>query len=146
MKKIHKIITISLLVIVLACTGVWYYVFIWSENHHRNAEDEKGIAVSAALLAGAFEKNEQSGNAQYLDKVVEVTGIIQYVKLNQAGRQTVMLQSSTTIAGVICTLKNRYEGLKKDANVTIKGICTGYLGDVVIIDAVVIKNGAALNK
>lgn len=140
MKKIRKIIAISLLVILIICTGTWYYVFIWSANHHRKAEDEKGIVVNAAALVDAFEKNEQNGNALYLDKAVEVTGTIEYVKLNQAGKQTVRLQSNDPMAGVMCTLRNKDDNIQAGTVLTLKGICTGYLSDVIIIDAVVIKN------
>ena len=146
MKRLRKIIAISLVVILLMCAGIWYYVFVWSENHHRNAENENGIAVSAASLVDAFEKNEQNGNAIYLDKAVEVTGTIEYVKLNQAGKQTVKLQSNNPMAGVMCTLRNKDDTIQAGSVLTVKGICTGYLSDVILIDAVVIKNGNAANK
>lgn len=139
MKKVYKIAAIVLGVIVLSCIAIWYYVFVWSESHHRNAAEEKGIAVTAAALVSAYEKGEKSSNALYLDKAVEVTGTIAGIKLNQAGKQIITLQSDDPMAGVMCTLKEKQEGLKDGTAITIKGICTGYLGDVVIIDAVIMN-------
>ncbi len=145
-KTKRKILAIATLVILLIGTGAWYYVFVWSEHHHRNVQDEKGIVINAQTLLDAFAKNEQAANAAYLDKVLEVTGTVSDIKVNQEGKQTIVLETNNVMAGIICTLRNTDNAIKEHTAITIKGICTGYLSDVVIIDAVVLKNSALVNN
>lgn len=141
MRKIFKILALVVVVFALAATGIWYYVFVWSANHHSSAADEKGIVVTAAMLVETFEKSEQKGNTLYLDKTLEITGVVVYSKANQAGKQTIMLKSDDPMAGVLCTLTTQGAPVKEGESVTIKGICNGFLSDVVITNAVLVQGG-----
>ncbi len=69
--------------------------------------------------------------------VLEVTGIINEMSKNQKG-ETVITLKGTDMGGIICTLESAIQAATKvGATVVIKGICTGYLTDVVLVRCVV---------
>ncbi len=126
------------LLIVLVLFSGWYYVFQYSATHHRSVDDETAINVSAVQLVKEYQANEHAANAKYLNKAVEIKGVIAKKDKDQAGNVTLTLKSGDPFAGVFCTLKNKqFDG--RDSVVSVKGICTGFLSDVVLNGAIVLK-------
>lgn len=138
MKSKYKILLVVLLLVALTAGFAGY--FMWNKPK-RDVENEKGVAVSAAQLVKEFQENENEANAKYLDKAIEVTGLVAEVSKNQDGKQTILLSSDDAFTGVFCTLKDTENtSLATGANVTIKGICSGMLSDVRLREAVVVIN------
>ena len=126
------------LFIILAVIGVSIFVAVKIYNKpHREAETETGIPIDAVSLFEAFEKNETEANNKYLDKVLEVDGVVSSVMENQEGTQVIVLKSNDLLFGVSCTLKAREKAVNAGDTVTIKGFCKGYLSDVVLTDCVI---------
>lgn len=105
---------------------------------HRAVEDEEAIAVTAAELFQAFETDEAAANEQYLDKVLAVTGKVSESYINQDGRTVILLSTDNLMYGIQCTLERNYTSAP-GSMLTIKGICTGYLSDVILVRAVVVE-------
>ena len=135
----RKIFLSLVIAVILSLIGGWYYVFVYSKNHHRDAADEKGIVVNAADVAAEYQANEQSANAKYLDKALEVTGEVMEVGKNQEGKTTVALKTNDIMTTVFCTLKDSAAIVQPNQKITIKGICIGFISDVKIKDAMIIK-------
>ena len=76
-----------------------------------------------------------------LNKVIEVTGMVQDILEDTSG-VTVTLQTASGIFGVKCQMdKNENtSGVGKGKQVKLKGICTGYLMDVVLVRCVKSSN------
>lgn len=132
-KKRKKIITWVLLsaLLVMVTGGVVGYKMY--TKPHRSVEDAKTIQVSAPGLVSAFESNEADANALYLDKVLEVKGEIIDISKNQKGEPVITLKG-TDMSGIICTIEGTTtSGVKLNSAVVIKGICTGFLTDVVLV-------------
>lgn len=136
MRNTKKYIFSIIVVIVLA--GIGYAFYIWNKPA-RNVSDEEGVKITAAALFDSFNTNEQSANNHYLNKAIEVTGKVTTVKKNQAGETVVYLQSSDAVFGVNCTFKKDPGNIEKESNITFKGVCTGYLSDVVLNEGVLVK-------
>ena len=136
MRNNSKNIITILLVIIVATSGVVF--FMWNKPQ-RNVEDEKGIVVTAAQLVQEYQASEPEANKKYLDKAIQVSGIVGDVKTNQDGNATITLASDDAFSGVFCTLKTKEPGVTTGATVTIKGICSGMLSDVRLREAVVVK-------
>lgn len=89
--------------------------------------------ASHELLA-SFEENEASANILYLDKVIEVNGIV--LKTTQEnGKTSVYLSTNNELSNVILQLEQEDERIQAGSEATFKGICTGYLMDVVLVRA-----------
>jgi uncharacterized protein YpmB len=133
-KKILKQILLSLLVIIITGGFIGYKMY---NKPHRNVEEATALRVAATKLATDYEINEPEANSQYPGKVLEVSGEISDISKNQKGEQIIMLKGSD-MSGIMCTLDTAvHTAIKPGASVVIKGICSGYLTDVVLVRCLV---------
>ena len=134
MKKIIYI----LIAIILIAGSAYYYTFIYSKNHHRNAQDEAGIVISSDSLVAAYQSNEAAANNKFLNKALEVSGTIISINKDQTNHITVILGKVDAFSNVAITLTNITPIQNKvGESITIKGVCTGILSDVIITDGVI---------
>lgn len=136
MRKKRRIISVIIVFIVLVCSG--YAFYIWNKPA-RDVSREKGIEITAAAIYDSFSRNERSANTHFLNKAIQVTGKVADVKKNQAGQTVVYLQSGDSVFGVNCTFKQYPGAIKKGSIITFKGVCTGYLSDVILNEGIMIK-------
>jgi flagellar basal body-associated protein FliL len=137
MKK--KIILSVLVLIVAFVAGVWFFIFYKPTHFKRDVADEKGIVTTSKEIVKEFQTNETTANAKYLNKAVQITGEVAEAKKDQTGKTTVTIKSDDAMSNVFVTLKDGTDQPVAGTMVNVKGLCTGYLSDVVIIDAVLIK-------
>jgi hypothetical protein len=133
-KRGYKILTAIILLLITAAIIVWFYL----NKPNRTVANEKGIEVEASELVKAYQQNEDSANAKYLDKAIQVTGTVSEVSKNQDGKVTVLLSSEDPMTGVFCTLKEE-KNLTIGLTITIKGFCSGMLSDVRVREAIVVR-------
>ena len=113
--------------------AVYYYTFVFAKNHHRDAQSETAIIISADSLTAAYQNNEQAANKLYLNKAVEVSGTILAINKDQAGHTNLLIGKADAFSNVSATLKSAEAITKKVGEpATVKGVCTGYLSDVII--------------
>lgn len=137
MKK--KIILVALLAAVLGGIGVWYFIFYKPTHFKRDVTDEQAINITAIQIVKNFQANEDSANKLYLNKAIAITGEVIDATKNQDGKPTVTLKSDDSFSNIYCTLKDNSREIQGGSIITVKGICTGFLSDVVIIDAIIVK-------
>ncbi len=103
---------------------------------HRNVADAKAFGIPASRLVTEYETNETQANSKYLDKILEVNGEVAEVSKNQKG-ETVIALIGTDMGTVRCTVEGADADVAaKGAQVILKGICTGYLADVIMVRCV----------
>lgn len=136
MKSKRKIVLIIIAVVIMAGAGYGFYV--WNKPA-RDVTEEKGIQITAVAIFDSFTVNENRANTLYLNKAIQVTGQVTEIKNNQAGETVVYLKSNDPLFGVNCTFKETPGALVKGSTITFKGVCTGFLSDVVINQGVIIK-------
>jgi putative alpha-1,2-mannosidase len=134
----QKFLIGALVLVVLAVIMVWFFVFYAPVHFKRDVAVEKGIQITATALVKAYQENEVNANTFYLDKTIEIKGEISDTKVDQAGNTTLTLKSSDAFASIFCTLKKKDSSLKIGQTVTVKGICTGFLSDVVLTEAIIV--------
>lgn len=127
----------AVLIISLAGSFIVAY-FMWNKPR-RKVENEKGIEITSTQLVKEYQANEAEANKKYLDKAIEVAGVVAAVKDNQEGRSTITLASDDAFTGVFCTLKEKPAKVTSGSQVIIKGICSGMLSDVRLRDAVMVN-------
>ncbi len=127
---------IFLLLAILLLAGAAYY-FYGEFNRELEGAGKADYTLNCAALFSEFETDEKAANGKYLDKVVEVSGTVQDVSKNKEGKVTVTMDGGMMF-GVTCEMFdnesiNKY---KKGQKIKLKGICTGYLSDVVLVRCV----------
>jgi hypothetical protein len=132
-RKRIKLVLIFLFGIVLMSGFVGYKMYT---KPHRNVAEIVALKAISLELANDYETNESIANAKYLDKVMEVNGEIVEVGSNQKG-ETIVALKGTDMSGVRCTLANTETNKYKTGDTaTLKGICTGYLTDVILVNCI----------
>lgn len=117
-----KKILISVVILGLIGGGVVFYMI---NKPHPKAENAKAITFKAEDLANEYNKDEKAADAKYLNKVIEVTGIVTGIDHNQDGGTMAILQTSDPNSGIQCTLRDKGATINKGQTITIKGFCSG---------------------
>ena len=118
LKKI--LIAVLLLVLVGVATGI----YLWNKPH-KKVESASGIAITADALSKEYNANEQAANAKYLNKAIEVTGVVGEVDNNQDGGVMIVLSTNDPMSGIQCAMRDKGVTGTKGQTLTIKGFCSG---------------------
>ena len=140
MHKVLKFLLGSLLAI-LILSGIAWFSFL---NVPKASSQGKtaDFQLTATELFQAFESDEASSNAKYIGKIIDVTGTINEISSDEQGAP-VLLLARGDIGGVLCTLeKDQLDAInskKLGDQITVKGVCTGMLMEVILNKGVFIK-------
>lgn len=113
-------------ILVLGLLGGGYAYMEFNKEHRDIASEEASIKTESTDLFQAYVDDEVAANAAYLDKVVEVSGVITEVNTD-AGSEMIVLQTNDDFFGVNVYFDdaNSLKGLSTGSSVRIKGHCTG---------------------
>lgn len=134
--KSKKKILIAIAVVIAFVVGAGYY------EYNKKAPDVADLSaqqISAVELFKDFTNNETQANQSFLNKALQVSGEVLEVKKNQNQQLQIILDSGDPMFGIACTMDKAGKIVKPGDHVTIKGICTGYLNDVVIIKSLLLN-------
>jgi hypothetical protein len=134
----NRFFKLASLIILVIIGGFGY------EEYNRRLPDTHHLKpvfeLQASDFAREFETNESKANAQYLDRPISVHGVINTLQKTDTST-VVFLNEGNASASVMCLFDEESDKeatkLKRGDSVTIKGICTGYLMDVVMVRCVV---------
>ena len=104
---------------------------------HVNVLDEKSdITITADQIINNFSSDETKANRSYLDKIIKISGVISELKVvKQKG--IITLKTNHDFGSVLCHLSDKasqkINSLKEGQTVTLNGICTGFLMDVILV-------------
>ena len=128
-----KKIVISVLVLVIALAVVGYKMY--NKPHVNVASEKADITITANKLFADFSNDEEKANAIYLDKIVEVKGVIG--KIAKEEKVIINLNTGDDFGSVLCHLSDssteKVKDIKEGESIKVKGICTGFLMDVVLV-------------
>ncbi len=100
---------------------------------------EPAFRLEASTFIKEFETDESKASARYADKTISVHGVAHNIQATDT-TATVFLNDGNSGSSVVCQFgresNEEINSLKKGDPVTIKGICSGYLMDVVMVRCV----------
>lgn len=125
-----------LLAALLFAALVVIVLFKWAFRPSQSSVQDKkaDISIGSAEIINHFYTNEDSANTLYLNKVILVSGVVESVSEKEQ-ETTVYLKSANDPVGILCSFNKAsfdIKPVKVGEIVTIKGVCTGYLMDVVL--------------
>ena len=120
--------------------GIGFYVY--NKPHQNIQRASSNFQIEAPNLFTEFETDEANANEKYLDKIVEVSGVVIESSTDDKGKTSVTLDAGSMF-GVICQLdelsKHKRTDFPVGEKVTLKGVCTGMLMDVVLVRCVEVQ-------
>lgn len=124
-------------VLLLCVAGRVYFLF--NKPHSGTANLRASVSIKAEDLYTKYQNNEAEANTLYLDKVIEVKGVISAVSVK--GPIVNIQLNASALGGINCNLfpvDSKDRQLPAIGRVlTIKGRCTGFLMDVNLVDCVI---------
>lgn len=135
MTRFKLIFPFLLVIVLIVASYVW--VFYWNKPQ-QNIKNAKAISIQATELFNEYSTAERTTNDKYIDKIIEVSGEVVLVSKNNEGKQVILLKTNDPMFGINCTMEE-VANVKEGDLVKIKGICTGYLTDVVVIRCIKIE-------
>ena len=124
-RKIRKKFFLFLIVII-AIAGIIIYQ-VWNEPH-KNIKSATGIPTTATKLYSDLTTDSANMKIKLISKVLVVSGEIKQVSENQKKQQIILLKTNTSGGSVNCTMEENIKNIKMGDKITIKGICSGYIG------------------
>lgn len=141
MNKNVKFKIVGFLLLLIVGGGI-FVGFMFNKPHTNVATSSADITVAAKDLFADFENDEVIANGKYLDQIIQVTGPV--IKVTTVKDQMIVsIGDKQNFGSVKCHLtlaetQKKYV-LKEGQTVTLKGICTGYLMDVILVKAVLVN-------
>ena len=118
---LKKILFIVALVFVLAlCIGIYMF-----NKGPVNVADAGAEKISTTALYHAFDTDSAGAAKKYAGRVLEVTGILESISLNQKQQKILLLKSGSDGASVNCTMEEKQTNAEAGQNIIVKGICSG---------------------
>jgi hypothetical protein len=134
MKKI--ILLLAILAIGAASFGFYYY------NKPRTGVSglQADQVTEAKMLFEEYSLDENAANAKFLGKVVEVSGNVKSTSTDDRGTLNVVIDAGNELGAVNCQFEKQENlpGLDAGSHVTVKGLCSGLLLDVVLVDCEIV--------
>lgn len=149
MSKQKKIVRVVLVLMVIAALGGWYAYTEYNRPLASMTEAKPEVTISAINLIGAFEKDPASSNQQYVDKIIEVEGVLKEAIADDKGFYTLALGAEGSMSSVRCSVDSASttvaSQLKQGDLVKIKGVCSGFTTDELLGSDVTLVR-CAINK
>ncbi|MFZ7115195.1 MAG: OB-fold protein [Bacteroidota bacterium] len=128
---------------IIALAGAAYGFYLFKKPHQSIMNEKPDYSMISSEIISEFETNEDAANKKFNGKVIEVTGVISEKTKDEQGKLNITLQGAD-IAGIGCVFEKAAQpkaaALAEGQEVKIKGVCTGILMDVVLVDCVVVEN------
>jgi hypothetical protein len=126
------ILLIVAVVVIVVAILAWSFVF---KKADLSVSGQKvAFEIIAPDLLKAFEAKEDSANKKFNGKVISVTGTVAEVK-EDPQNISVYLKEKEATSGVMCSFDKsavKSQDFKVGQQIRLKGICTGYLMDVLL--------------
>ncbi|MEM9547048.1 MAG: hypothetical protein AAGA77_13790 [Bacteroidota bacterium] len=130
-----KKIILALLVLGIGGASVGYYMYTKPVDKMNTMSVDE--TVSAEQIFTAFEEDEMKANEKYLDKVVVIKGTVTKTS-KDAEKATIFLDTGDMLANIMCQMEDTQAVLPAEGEtISVKGLCTGYLTDVVLIKGII---------
>ncbi|MBQ4819412.1 hypothetical protein [Aquimarina sp. MMG016] len=135
-------IKITIFLLSTALVILFINIAIYNKPHINVAKSTPDISLVSQKLLNDFENDENLANSKYLEQIIQVTGKISELSKTKENL-VVTLNNDNSLGSVMCHLSveesKKAKGLKIGENITLKGVCTGYLMDVILIKCVIIN-------
>lgn len=138
-KKLLWFFIAILFIGLIAATSAWLFVF--KKSDLSVASRTVQVEVTVSEVVNRFESNEEMANNDFLGKVVLVVGKVESVNADSLGA-SIYLKDPDELAGVLCNFSSGIvdiHTISRGENLKVKGLCSGYLMDVVLTKCSVVE-------
>ena len=141
MMPLKKYILVATVAIVVFVALYAYKEYNRKATNLQNTKPDE--TISATDLVAAFENDETKANTKFNGKTILVTGTVAEIENQQDTLLNIYLGSQDALHKVSCSIDMRNKQKKQETitgkQISIKGICTGFLADVEMNRCVIVN-------
>ena len=141
MKLLSKKGILFILLIITIIGGVIGFKMA-NKSHLDISTSTPKITLQATKLIDEFLLDETKANNNYLDKLIAVNGTISSIKIKEE-KGIISLKTEDDFGSILCHLSEEatknMSHLTNGQSIQIKGICTGFLMDVILVRCEIIN-------
>lgn len=117
-----------------ALAGILAALIMFNRKHIDTSRAKPDFIITSTALQKEFEDNEKTASARYINKIIEVSGVISSVTPADSNYLNIALKTGNEMSSVICTFHALVDGsaFKSGSEITIRGECSGFLMDVLL--------------
>ena len=121
-------------VLFIAIGSILTALILYNKKHIDTSKAKPDFVLAAITLQKEFEAGETTASAKYVNKILEITGIIVSVTPADSANTNISLKTENEFSSVICTFHKLEDlsKLKDGEEITIRGECSGFLMDVLL--------------
>lgn len=123
--------------------GAWFGYSEYNRKVTDLAEVKAQITMKTGELISAFEKDETTANALYLDKIIAVNGNVKAIEKNDRGHYSIVLGDAGSMSSVRCSMDSVHvkdiTNVKEGIQLIVKGACTGFNADELLGSDVILN-------
>ncbi len=140
----NRTVKIILLVgLAAAVIGGGYGLYLWNKPHLNVERATPAFVLTAEKLMLDFQDDENNAHTQYAGRVLQVSGVIAEIKPHEDHRMEIILETGDLMSRVSCTMQEKRDdllerNLSKGDEITLKGLCSGILMDIVLERCVIV--------
>ena len=129
-------------ILIIGIIGVFVAYKMYNKPHVNVTNTKSDITLTADKIINDFSSDENTANKTYLEKIIEVSGTISELKVEKE-KGIITLKTNDDFGSVLCHLSEEatknIKAFKEGQTITVKGICTGYLMDVILVKCEIIN-------
>lgn len=137
----RKVIVIGVLLAILLGGLIAYKTY--NKPHSDMSSIKVDAKMSASELYNSYESSESAADEKYLGKIIQITGEINDVNIENNRVESLSLETGDMISSVTCLLDevntDHRQNFKKGEKITLNCVCTGKLMDIELNRCVEIK-------
>lgn len=122
--------------LLLATLGLVASIYYYNKPHLDVKDSEASYVLTAQNLIDEYRENETDTNKKYSETVIQVKGKVFEISTLK-GNSVITLKNEGLESSIICHMlpedNKRTLQFKKGDEINVKGICTGYLMDVIMV-------------
>ncbi|MFI5128390.1 MAG: hypothetical protein ACHQFX_00300 [Chitinophagales bacterium] len=138
--------------VILILLGIGFGAWKGSKEYNRRNADlgtvKADINIGAVDLIQEYQRNDSIGDLKYLGRIVEITGNVKKIELDEKGYYTVIMGDTSSRSSVRCSIDTAYSGdaahLTAGSSANLRGACTGFNRDEMGLGSDVILNRCAI--
>jgi len=137
-KKLILLVVFFLIIIV----GLTSFLYYYNKPHVNVKKTDAAFVLTAENLINEYRDDETTTNQKYSENIIQVKGKVFEVSTLK-GNSVITLKEENSESSIICHMlpdeNMKALKLEKGQEVDIKGICTGYLLDVIIVRCTLVE-------
>lgn len=101
------------------------------------------LRINSNELIHSFISDETKADSSFVERVIEVEGIVEKITFKNE-KTSIILQTQIDSSNIICEMRDddydRLAVLKEGEEVIVKGVCKGFLMDVIILNCIFVPD------